>query len=116
MAHATDRCGLNLDSLTVAGTSHTIFDRCTDRGRSMSHALRALVRPLRRLRLFIQAWPPRTLDTSEDSSNSGSESDKEEIAQAVCHQSVSVLEEGHAWKFLAEALELRLLKLERIGM
>jgi hypothetical protein len=40
----------------------------------------------------------------------------EEIAQAVCHQSVSVLEEGHAWKFLAEALELRLLKLERIGM
>lgn len=118
LAHAIEHSGLKLDSLTLAGISHTIFDRSTERGYTMSHALRAVVRPLRRLRLFIQAWPPEVSDRAESSSssdlNSSGSDSSEDIHQteAIRLKSVSVFEQGHARKVLAEARELRALKLE----
>lgn len=44
--------GLQVDSLTVIGTTHRLWDRCSAEETSRLHAL---VRPLRRLRIYIQA-------------------------------------------------------------
>ena len=110
LAHAVERSGLKLDSLTIAGISHAIFDRSIDRGNATSHALRALVRPLRRFRLLIQAWPPEAFRGSQELPES--ESVDADTLLAVRLESVSVFEEGHARKVLAEARELRVLKLE----
>jgi hypothetical protein len=109
LAHAVARSHLKLDSLTIAGLSHTIFARSTEKGHDMSHALRTLVGPLRRLRLFIQAWPAEPQHGSDYP-----EWTAEDVAilPAVRQQSISVFEEGHARKVLAQARELRILKLE----
>lgn len=109
LARATQSSGVELDSLTIAGLSHTIFERSTDRGKSMSLALRALVRPLRRLRLLIQAWPPEPQELPDP------ESDRDEegvVISVVQRQSVSVYEDGNTHEVLAGAGGLRVLKLE----
>ena len=105
LAHAVQSSGVKLDSLTIAGVSHTIFERTTDRGKSMSRALRSLVRPLRRLRLLIQTWPPES-DLDDDLDDEGT------AVSAVQRQSVSVFEDGDAYKVFAAAHDLRVLKLE----
>jgi hypothetical protein len=109
LARAIQSSEVKLDSLTIAGLSHTIFERSTDRGKAMSSALKALVRPLRRLRLLIQAWPPEPQELPDP------ESDRDEegvVISVVQRQSVSVYEDGNAYEVLAEVGELRVLKLE----
>jgi hypothetical protein len=100
---------VKFDSLTIAGLSHTIFEGSTDRGKAMSRALRALVRPLRRLRLLIQAWPPEPQELPEPESDL----DEEGVAMSVVQrQSVSVFEDGHDYEVFAQAGDLRVLQLE----
>ena len=115
LVRAMESSEVKLDSLTIAGISHTIFDRSTDRGELMSHALRVLVRPLRRLRLLIQAWSPEDGDLSEKSSDSESELDVEKALNSVPVvrlQSFNLFEKGPVREVLSEARELRALKLE----
>jgi len=107
VAHAIERCGLKLDSFTLSGISHTVFDKSTDISESRSHALSAVVRPLRRLRLFIQAVAPEYWDSSPFWGGEHINS-----ARAVCQESLAVFEEGDVWSVLAEAQELRVLKLQ----
>lgn len=80
---------------------------------STYYALKAIMRPLRRLRLFIQAWPPELIDQDEESEDSDWQPDfDEDLLQSVREQSVSVVEGGYVEKILAEARDLRVLKLE----
>jgi hypothetical protein len=62
LAVVSKQTGLKPDSLTLARISHAIFDRSSDRGKAMSIALRSMARPLRRLRLSIQACSSPTSD------------------------------------------------------
>jgi len=109
--------GLELDSLTVVGLSHMIFDITTDRGILLWGALKDLIRPLRRLRLLIQAWPPEGYESSEEESDSGSnpdmDPDKKLLSVAdIRLRSAELFEEGPVYGILSEARELRVLKLE----
>jgi hypothetical protein len=109
LAHAVWHSGLKLDSLTLAGISHAIFLTRTERGKSLSRALRVLIRPLRRLRLYIQAWAPAEgkLGVSDESSDSDAE-----VIESVRTDTSSIFEEGNFRKILNVAKELRVLKLE----
>ena len=113
MAHAIQHSGLQLDSLTIAGVSHTIFDTSTDRGVSTYYALKAIMPPPTSTRVFIQAWPPELIDQDEESEDSDWQPDiDKDLLQSVREQSVSVFEEGYVGKILAEARDLPVLKLE----
>jgi hypothetical protein len=109
LAHAVWHSRLKLDSLTLAGISHAIFLTRTERGKLLSRALRVLIRPLRRLRLYIQAWAPadEKLGVSDESSDSDAE-----VIQSVRTDTSSIFEEGNFRKILNVAKELRVLKLE----
>jgi hypothetical protein len=109
LAHAVWHSGLKLDILTLAGISHAIFLTRTERGKSLSRAMRVLIRPLRRLRLYIQAWAPadEKLGVSDESSDSDAE-----VIESVRTDTSSIFEEGNFRKILNVAKELRVLKLE----
>jgi hypothetical protein len=114
LAHAVWHSKLKLDSLTLAGISHAIFLDYNERGKILSRALRVLMRPLRRLRLSIQAWSPEDVEemfSPSESSDSGSELWGESIG-SVRTDSFSVFEEGNFRKILEVAKELRVLNLE----
>lgn len=53
VVNAAVTTGLQVDSLTLMGTTHHLWGRCGDEGTENLHAL---VEPLRRLRIYIQGW------------------------------------------------------------
>jgi hypothetical protein len=121
LVNAIQSNGLELDSLTLAGLSHMIFDVTTDRGLLLWGALKDLVRPLRRPRLLIQAWPPEDYDSSEseEESDTGSDPDvnvdpEKELTSVseIRQRSVQLFQDGPVYGILLEARELRVLKLE----
>jgi hypothetical protein len=98
-----------------------IFDVTTDRALLLWGALKDLVRPLRRLRLLIQAWPPEDHDSSEseEESDTGSDPDvhadpEKELTSVseIRQRSVQLFQDGPVYGILLEARELRVLKLE----
>lgn len=70
-ARAVRHAGVKLDSLTLAGISHSLFDASTEGGHLLLHRLTEVVKPLRRLRLIIQAWPPEKEASSDDEWSDG---------------------------------------------
>jgi hypothetical protein len=101
LLEALCQSGTKLNSLTLAGISHKVFDRFSTNGEIMSDRLRATVRSLHRLRLFIQACPPHLLNHKYDGS-----------ADHSLTPNASVFIRGHVYEVLKEARELRVLKLE----
>lgn len=105
LANAVLRSGVKLDSLTLAGISQDIFN-------TPSPALRDLMRPLRQLRILSPAW------SREEDSDSEPDSDFDFDSEVDLHDTERLLqhmmffEKGVARKVLAEARELRVLKLK----
>ena len=109
VAKAVQESGVALDSLTISYVSQELFDT--------SHsAFRALVRPLRRLRIAIHALPPRRVqcgdlydsdrdDDIDDDDNEAGEGEGPRNAQYVVRM-------NHLRELLAEAHELRVLNLQ----
>ncbi|KAM0710479.1 hypothetical protein Q7P35_002842 [Cladosporium inversicolor] len=119
LVNGIQRDGLELDSLTIAGISHMIFEVSSDQRILLWGALKDLVRPLRRLRLLIQAWPPEDYDSSEEEESSGSGTDSDEDPEkglksvsAIRLRGQLLFEEGPVYGILSGARELRVLKLE----
>jgi hypothetical protein len=65
---AAQEADLRLDSLTTAHVSPLLFDRVNQIGEDGWGAIRALIQPLRRLRLYLHAEPlqPDTLSDEVD--------------------------------------------------
>ena len=116
VAMAAAQSGIELDSLTLLSLSPAIFDTSKGSGVGSDQwsALKTLVRPLRRLRLFLQADAPEEDDgegTDEDERNElDYESDEPDYEQ-MYHQFNEVLN-THAHEILSAATSLRVLKLQ----
>ena len=104
VAKAAQHAGTRLDSLTLAHVSPMLFDKHGDVGEEEWHALKQLVQPLRRLRMFTDMTPP---DPREDG-----EVDELDLGirqmQFDCEQNFT---DGYLHEILSSATELRVLKL-----
>lgn len=101
VAVATHTAGTRLDSLTLWRVSPLLFDRFNGVGENEWHALKALVQPLRRLRLFICCEPR---DDDEDLEF------HPEIRRFQT-QAEQIIKNGHLRDILSAASGLRELKL-----
>ena len=105
MAVAAAQSGIELDSLTLAPISPAIFDTRLERHKR--RALKSLVRPLRRLRLYLQADLTDEDDEDEDEEPDEHEPDYEQMY----HQFHDYFLNGQAQEILSAATNLRVLKL-----
>ena len=99
VATAAAQSGVELDSLTLLSLSPSIFDSGSAVRADQWSALKNLVRPLRRLRLFLQA----------DASEEDEEEEPDELEpdyEQVYHHFNEILE-SHAHKILSVASNLR---------
>lgn len=105
VAMAAQQAGTKLDSLTLAQVSPTLFDPRSweEEGLDEWPALKALVQPLRRLRLWIHAQPPEKSEVDFDASAPD--------IFSVHEQSDLAFQEGHLHEILSSASDLRVLKL-----
>ena len=104
VAMAAERSDIKLESLTLLSLSPAIFDKGVGVNADQWRALNNLVRPLRRLRLYLQADAPEEDDKEEPDEH---EPDYEQIF----HQFNDFLD-SHADEILSAARNLRVLKLE----
>ena len=105
VAKAAHHAGTKLDSLTLRNVPPTIFDRHRDVGDGEWRALRALVKPLRRLRLWTNVDPPDTEECDEID-------DLDPGIRPIQRQCGQIFEDGHLHEPLLSATELRVLELE----
>lgn len=104
VARAAYRAGTKLDSLTIRNVPPTIFDKHHGIGKEEWRALKALVKPLHRLRLWTNVDPPDEEECDEfDDLDPGIRQ-----IQRRCEQ---IFEDGHLHDLLSSATELRVLKL-----
>lgn len=104
VAKAAQHAGTRLDSLTLVHVSPTLFDRHGEVGEEEWHALKRLVQPLRRLRLFTHMSPPDKNDDEEvDKLDPGIRQ-----MQYDCEENFA---DGYLHEILSSATELRVLKL-----
>lgn len=104
VAKAAQNAGTRLDSLTLASVSPKLFDRHGDVGEEEWRALKRLVQPLRRLRMFTQMTTPNpTQDDEVDKLHLGITQ-----MQFDCEQNFA---DGYLHEILSSATELRVLKL-----
>jgi hypothetical protein len=104
VATAAAQSGLELDSLTLLSLSPSIFDNGSAVKADQWRALKNLVRPLRRLRLFLQADAPEEGDEEEPD-------ELEPDYEQVYHHFNEILE-SHAHNILSVASNLRVFKLQ----
>jgi hypothetical protein len=102
VAIATHTAGTRLDGLTLWRVSPLLFDRFNGVGEDEWHALRALVQPLRRLRLFICCEP------RDDDENLEFHPEVRKFQT----QAEQVIRKGHLRDILSAASDLRELKLD----
>lgn len=106
VAMAASQAGTKLDSLTLAAISPLLFDKGGNIREDEWCALKALVQPLRRLRLFSFAEPPdredRYLEFDDDDPG----------VEQTSFLSDDILEAGHLRELLSAAKDLRVLKLQ----
>jgi hypothetical protein len=103
VAMAAERSGLKLDSLTLLSLSPAIFGKGVNTKADQWRALKTLVRPLRRLRLYLQADAPGEDEEEPD--------EFEPDYEQVFHQFNENLN-FHAHEILSAASKLRSLKLQ----
>lgn len=106
VAMAVHQTGTKLDSLTLAAISPFVFDKHGEIKENEWNALKALVQPLHRLRLFTSVVTPDLTDQDY-------EFDLEDPGADETQWAVDdVLEEGNLHELLSTAKDLRVLKLE----
>jgi hypothetical protein len=104
VAKAVQHAGTKLESLTLAHVSPMLFDRHGDVGEDEWHALKELVQPLHRLRLFINVAPPDNEDNEEvDDCDLG--------IRQIQMDSEQNFADGYLHEIISSATELRVLKL-----
>lgn len=106
LAMAAQQAGTRLDSLTLAAVSPLLFDVDVNVNAEEWSALKALVRPLRRLRLFTLVEPPDQED--QDGEIDYEEPDPEDFQLLVD----DIFNSGNLHEILLEARDLRVLKLQ----
>jgi hypothetical protein len=105
VAMAANLSRRSFDSLTLAAISPAIFDKHVSVEVDQWRALKTLVQPLRRLRLYLQADAPGEDDEEEHD-------DLEPDYEQIYSQFLDFFENGHAHEIMSAASNLRVLKLQ----
>lgn len=104
VAIAAHHAGTKLDSLTLAHVSPMLFSRHGEIGEEEWHALKRLVQPLRRLRLFTHMSPTDENDNEEVD-------DLDPGVRQMQYDREGNFADGYLHEILSSATELRVLKL-----
>lgn len=104
VAKAAHHAGTKLDSITLAHVSPMLFDRYGEIGEEEWHALKRLVQPLRKLRLFTHMSPP-------DKNDDGEVDDLDPGISQMQYDCEENFADGYLHEILSSATELRVLKL-----
>jgi hypothetical protein len=105
LAVAAQEADLRLDSLTISHVSPLLFDRVHHIGEDGWGAIRALVQPLRRLRLYLHVQNPERQDHEDEVD------DRIARIQWLYKEARELFAAGPAHDILSSARELRVLSL-----